>query len=105
MKKMKKLAVLVKEILEKDVCARNSDLLLYWEVLCEVNPAAINATVGQFLGRFEDFNVPTIESVGRARRKVQELHPELRAQSKVEAARMLEEEKYIAFSRGVKIGG
>lgn len=46
-----------------------------------------------------DKSLPKLESVGRARRKCQELYPELMADEDVEAARELKEEEYKDYAR------
>lgn len=43
--------------------------------------------------------LPSLESVGRARRKCQELHPELKATDNVEAMRELNEEEFVGYVR------
>lgn len=77
----------VKQVLENEPQTRNSDKLLIWkvwEVLHFVNgmfDAPDVITKAHFMG------APTEESVTRARRKVQELHPELGATAKSVKAR------------------
>jgi len=85
-----KLYDLVKDILIKAPQTRSSDKSLIWEVLrrrnCLINVEGRYGviTVLDYKG-FED--APTFESITRARRKVQEVHPELQAVEEVQVKR------------------
>ena len=79
---------LVKDILEKHEITRNSDKSLMftaWNRLGYIENRSIN---------YDNFSkAPTPESITRARRKVQELHPHLQATSqKVRAKRQQKEQ-------------
>lgn len=73
---------LVKDILEKEPYARNSDKGLIWEVLDRRGLLEDGCLTW---GRFK--SSPTFESITRARRKVQECHPELQANESVRKVR------------------
>ena len=73
----------VKNILETDYKTRSDDKLLMWKVWSQMGK--IDST--NRLTYFSFFTCISPESITRARRKVQELCPELRATSQVEALR------------------
>lgn len=96
-KKLDTLESKVLRILEEDKTARDDDRLLtvrvhmdyygidpftpYWEVMC-------------------DRTLPSQESIGRCRRKIQETRFDLRGSDEKEAFRMAEQEVYIEYARG-----
>ena len=103
--RVRKVTPIVKEQLEKNIATRNSDALLYLEVLrviCAGRSIDIESmTVPTLLSNVSALHLPTCESVGRARRKLQSEYPELRASEDVEAFRDLLEEDYRRYSREV----
>lgn len=105
MKRLKDLSNRVKNILEQNVSARNSDNVLYLHVLRsygeEKGMDIDKMSVPMLLLHCKDMGLPSLESMGRARRKVQELYPELRADDNVQAMREEQEEAYRAFAREV----
>jgi hypothetical protein len=94
---------LVKEILENDKRARNSDTYLYLQVLYKVGLIKgidVNAmSVTEFLLKRNELGFPCYETCSRARRKVQEEHPELAGSDAVEAQRIINERVYRDFAR------
>lgn len=96
---------LVKYILEKYPNARNSDNELYIKVLQYVGEAkGINIddmSVLSFFVRIKQLDIPSIETVGRCRRKIVETHPELAGNGDVEAGRILNEETFRDYARKV----
>jgi hypothetical protein len=105
MKRLKDLSKMVKAILEKDKAARNSDSILLLHLLRDIgNEHGIDIdrmSVPMLLIHGRDLGLPTLESVGRARRKVVEAHPELGSDDDVEAVKMQLEEAYRDFARSV----
>ncbi len=91
--------------LEKNEATRNSDNILYLEVLREICSARgidiESMTVPTLLNNVRALQLPTCESVGRARRKLQSTFPELRANDDVEAFRELNEEDMRRYAREV----
>lgn len=68
---------------------RSSDKLLLWKIVARDKESIT----------YQDFlNAPAMESVTRARRKIQEQHPELRAVKEVEEQRNLNAIKMQAWS-------
>ena len=100
---IKKISNLVHELLKSEPDCRNSDNILYLRVLqtlgsrngIDVN----NMSVPTLMLRMREYGLPPIESVGRARRKIQECNPELRANDTVEAYREVLEEEYVDYAR------
>lgn len=52
-----------------------------------------------YIMTLQNTHLPKIESVGRARRKCQELYPELAAEADTEAARTLKEEEFKDYAK------
>ena len=98
---MKKTTDLVKEILMEEPAARNSDMLLYYFVCCKRNVVSLGEPCGYALMNLEKLNLPPIESVGRARRQIQKLYPELASDKKVKAMREEQEEIYRKYAKGI----
>ena len=105
MKRLKELSKRVKNILEENEIARNSDNVLYLYVLRSYggeNGVDIDKmSVPMLLLHCKDMGLPSLESMGRARRKVQELYPELRASGDVQVLKKEQEEAYRQFAREV----
>jgi hypothetical protein len=91
--------------LEANAETRNSDTILYLEVLrelCAKKGIDVDTmTVPTLLNNLRTLHLPTSESVGRARRKLQNKFPELRADDDVEAFRELNEEDMRRYAREV----
>ena len=94
---------LVKEVLEENKRARNSDTYLYLQVIYKVGLLKgidVNAmSVTDFLSKRNELGFPCYETVSRARRKVQEEHPELAACDDVEAQRVLNERVFRDYAK------
>ena len=71
MKNIKQTQKLVKEILEKFPQTRNSDMLLYYYVCLEIDKTILKLPFWLVLLDMKSYGLPPIESVGRARRKLQ----------------------------------
>lgn len=105
MKRLRELSNRVKNILETNEKARNSDNVLYLYVLRsygeEKGIDVDKMSVPMLLLHCKDMGLPSLESMGRARRKVQELYPELRASDDVQVIKEEQEEAYRTFAREV----
>lgn len=75
---MEKLEELVKKALIKNKSAREDDHMLYIEVAYMVNPGLVNCNFGENFRNARQNGLPNFESVSRARRKIQELNPNLK---------------------------
>jgi hypothetical protein len=105
MKRLKELSSRVKKILEENESARNSDNVLYLHILRSYGEERgldiDKMSVPMLLLHCKDMGLPSLESMGRARRKVQKRYPELRADDDVQAMREEQEELYRDFAREV----
>ena len=93
----KQIRKVVKKILEEDEYARGNDDYLILKVVQELRPelsGGLFATVMLNLKNCSKDRQITFEGVTRARRKLQELYPNLRAKIEVENSRREEEENY-----------
>ena len=100
---MKGMAKLVKGILESNRKARNSDYDLWLRVCKEKSPECLEMPFSFVIEHHNELGLPNFESVGRARRKVQELYPELQSDEKILEERTKREEEYREFSKEVMI--
>ena len=87
---------IVQEVLEEDKHARESDHYLYLQVLGKVLKGSQNRTIEEIL---TNPNLPKFESVSRARRKIQQKCPNLRASKQVEEEREHNEEAFREYAR------
>lgn len=90
---------LVKQALIKNKSARDDDHLLYIEVVYIIDPALVNVNFVMNFKNARQLGLPPFESVSRARRKLQEKYPELRATSKVENARKEKQMEFEEYSK------
>lgn len=101
----KKICILdmVKVILMADPKTRNSDNLLYIRFLDELGKVRkqnyIRMSMIEFFGNMAALDVPSIETVGRCRRKLQEKHPELKSNDMVTRFRAAKEQEFRDFAR------
>ena len=102
MSDLRNLTELVKIILEQQPETRSSDNLLYMEVLHRYTAATGKETlklpVWMFLTHQTEWKIPSIETVGRCRRKAQQENPHLKATSKVQDFRFDKETDFIEFA-------
>ena len=100
---LKTTTALVKTILIEKPYTRNSDNILYTEVLEHIGQAkGVNINrmpIGKVLTEMRNLNLPTIETVGRCRRKIQETHPELRPTIEVAGVRSEREKIFREYAR------
>ena len=96
---------LVKRILEEDKQSRNSDSFLYLKVIEHIaEENGINLygiSIPVFLVTMKEYGFPPFESVRRTRQKIQQTYPHLMACEAVMEMRIANEEKYLAYARGV----
>lgn len=87
MNELRNTTKLVQQVLEEVPAARNSDNVLYMEVVRIINQSVLRMPLAVVLQNMKTFNLPSIETVGRCRRKLQAEIPELRADKTVEEFR------------------
>lgn len=83
MRKIRSTEAVVKQILISNPSTRNSDTILYAAVCEKINPIACNLSFSTVMAKREEFGFPKYDTVGRARRKLQEEFEELRASEEV----------------------
>lgn len=101
LKQLRKVRKTVISILEQNEKARNSDSLLYLEVLQAVDKDLLNMPVGEFLSHMSELNAPPFETVRRTRQRAQAENPSLSACPKVAEYREANEIEYRQFARGM----
>ena len=101
MKSIKKTSDLVKEILIEEPKARNSDMYLYYMVCLKTDASILGKPFSQVIMNLKSLNLPPFESVGRARRKIQRAYPELAGSDVVEGYRLVNEEAFRSYARGI----
>lgn len=98
MKDLYTLTDIVKETLEKEQGARNSDSVLYVKVCNTINPAALERPFWDVISNTTKYGLPSVESVCRIRRKIQTEHPWLQSDEKVKKWRSDNEEIYREYA-------
>lgn len=99
MKRLKTTQDKVRAILEKDEEARNDDMLLYLKVcnFCLKDAGAM--PFAEVMAEYRFFGLPSFESVGRTRRKLQAENPELAGNLRVRRLRALQEQAYRKYAK------
>ena len=88
---------IVHSLLVSDAKTRDDDMYLYSRVLSKVSPTTLVLPLVTFLsGKFNQ-DIPSIECVGRARRKCQELYPELAPSEKCKRRKTKLQKEYHDF--------
>lgn len=87
MSELRNTTKMVKYVLEKEPRTRNSDNLLWLEVIKLVNQGVLRKPMAEVLQNLNEYGLPSIETVGRFRRKIHAEHPELRAKKAVQEYR------------------
>lgn len=93
---LKRVTPMVKEILIKSVKARNSDAYLYCKVIEKVSKGASDRPFKEVIA---DTELPKYDTVTRARRKIQNSHPELVGSERVRYYRWANEETFRKYAR------
>lgn len=101
MNDLKHITDIVKDVLINKPETRNSDFALYREVCRRINPAVMGMPFGSVLNCHKELNLPSFESVTRARRKIVEKNPSLAGDSDVEAVRTEKEEEFKEYAKAV----
>lgn len=93
------LTTLVEDILIKYPHTRNSDAILYVKVIGYINPQAGRMPFDHVMYCLKDLGLPSIESVGRCRRKLQAEKPELWSDKQVQRYREENERVFEDYAR------
>ena len=94
MSELRNTTKMIKYVLEKEPRTRNSDNLLWLEVIKLVNQGVLRKPMAEVLQNLNEYGLPSIETVGRCRRKIQAEHPELRAKQAVQECRADREKEF-----------
>ena len=95
--KLKTLESKVLRILEENEYARDDDRELTLQIHTVYYGVDINTPYWQVMC---DDTIPTQESIGRCRRKIQEVREDLRGSKAKEKIRMAEQETYLDYAMG-----
>ena len=99
MNKLRTLTDMVKIILEQQPETRSSDNLLYIEVLRRcTNQNVLNMPVWAFYQNLKEWQLPSIETVGRCRRKAQQENPHLKSTAEVQGFRYDKQTEFMRFA-------
>nr|DAQ25193.1 MAG TPA: hypothetical protein [Bacteriophage sp.] len=106
-KELKTIHDLVKDILEEHPQARDSDNILYYYVCKYIGTKhgfdIDKMSLPNFLLNMKNYRLPSIESVGRARRKVVEQHSELKGTDVIQKYRNKNEVIYREYSKECRV--
>ena len=98
--RLKKVEEKVIEVLQRYPATRNDDWKLIAYVFNEICPELSTLTFNEAMLGHKELGLPAMEGITRARRKAQEMIPELRADKKVWEQRMNKQEEFINYAIG-----
>ena len=102
MTKLKEMEKVVKKILKENPPTRGDDDLLYLDVLDEMQINLRDFTAESFLLNYRKLGIPTIETVGRCRRRIQAKDETLKPTPEIILKRKKLETSYYNYSLGYK---
>lgn len=97
---LRKLEKTVREIMTEDPVTRGDDDILYVRVLKKAGIEINNITAETYIMNYRRLKLPTIESVGRCRRRVQAKDETLKPTPEIELKRRKTEQSYYYYSIG-----
>ena len=99
MRNLKTIEGKVRAVLQKDEEARNDDMLLYLKVCngCLKDTGAM--PFAEVIAQYKYLGLPSFESVGRTRRKLQAEHPELLGSIRIQKLRAKQEQNYRRYAK------
>ena len=99
MRNLKTIEGKVRAVLQKDKEARNDDMLLYLKVCngCLKDTGAM--PFAEVMAQYKYLGLPSFESVGRTRRKLQAEHPELLGSIRIQKLRAKQEQNYRRYAK------
>lgn len=98
MSKIQRVESLVKSILELDPEARNDDFKLIAEVYYYLNDETGKLPFNIVMLAHKELKLPSVESITRARRKLQAQYDYLKASKEIAAIRENEEEEFRRYA-------
>ncbi len=90
---------IVKQLLINDPKTRNSDNHLYCCVVKTICPDALCKPFWEVVEHQNQFGLPCFETVRRTRQKIQAENPDLKASTKIESFRSVNEEIFKEYAR------
>lgn len=99
-KQLRKLQKTVKEILIESPKTRGDDDLLYTKVLQKMKINLSDYNAKDFILGYRKLGIPTIETVGRCRRKIQAANEELKPTPQIALKRRKLENSYYNYALG-----
>ena len=99
MRNLKTIEKKVKTILEKNVDARNDDMVLYLALCNACLKDAGAMPLAEIMTQHKYLGLPSFESVSRTRRKLQATHPELLGSRPVRKLRATGEKAYRKYAK------
>ena len=100
-KELKTTTAIVRDILEQDNRARNSDDYLYYKVCTHINEIFVHLPFWKVMLNRKKYKFPSFKSVERARRNLQRKYPEFSGDPDVKAQKTLNEEVFKDYARGL----
>ena len=91
---------IVEKWLERSEKCRNSDYHLWLCVLQDIKPSLLGVSFMEALKTLEGSDYPSLETISRCRRRVQQLRPELKGSKEVSRNRAELEDSFMVYSRG-----
>ena len=99
MQKLRTIEDKVRAILKKDEEARNDDMVLYLKVCNSYFKDAGAMPFAEVMSQYRYLGLPSFESVGRTRRKLQAQYPELMGNARVRRLRAAGEKAYRKYAK------
>ena len=99
MQKLRTIEDKVRAILKKDEEARNDDMVLYLKVCNSYFKDAGAMPFAVVMSQYRYLGLPSFESVGRTRRKLQAEHPELLGSIRIQKLRAKQEQNYRRYAK------
>lgn len=98
-KEIRTTQAVVKEIMEADRNARNSDDYLIFAVCRRINPVCAGMPFETVVRNRKDLGLPVFETIRRTAQKLRAAYPELAGDDDVEAQRILNEQTFRDYAR------
>ncbi len=89
----------VRAVLQENEDARNDDMVLYLALCNACLKDAGAMPLAQIMTKHRELGLPSFESVGRTRRKLQERHPELLGSVRKQKIRAAGEKAYRKYAK------
>lgn len=99
MQKLRTIEDKVRAILKKDEEARNDDMVLYLKVCNSYFKDAGAMPFAEVMSQYRYLGLPSFESVGRTRRKLQAEHPELLGSIRIQKLHAKQEQNYRRYAK------